>query len=139
MQPLETARAFFDACESAKGWAGCAQYVADSATFSAQSEPLTDISTVEAYCEWMAGFVNGVAPDGDYTVHAQAYDDGTSTAVFFATFSGTHTADGGPVPPTGKKTQSHYVYAITLDEDGKVSHMTKVWNSGWALAELGWA
>ncbi|MEM6810751.1 MAG: nuclear transport factor 2 family protein [Pseudomonadota bacterium] len=139
MQALENARAFFDACESAKGWAGCAQYVADGATFSAQSEPLTDIITVEAYTEWMAGFVNGVAPDGDYVVHAQAYDDSTSTAVFFATFSGTHTADGGPVPPTNKKTDSHYVYAITLDANGKVSHMTKVWNAGWAMAELGWA
>ena len=138
MQPFETARAFFDACESAKGWTGCAQYVADGATFSAQSEPLTDITTVEAYTEWMAGFVNGVAPVGDYEVHAAAYDDNTSTALFFATFSGTHTADGGPVPPTNKQTNSHYVYAITMNADGKVSHMVKTWNANWALAELGW-
>ena len=139
MSALDTARAFFDACESAKGWAGCAQYVADGATFSAQSEPLADIGTVEAYTEWMAGFVNGVAPDGSYEVHESAFDEGTSTAIFFATFSGTHTADGGPVPPTNKRTNSHYVYSITMGADGKVSSMTKIWNANWALAELGWA
>jgi len=24
-------------------------------------------------------------------------------------------------------------------EDGKIRHMTKIWNSGWAMKELGWA
>ncbi len=23
-------------------------------------------------------------------------------------------------------------------QDGKISHMTKIWNAGWALKELGW-
>ena len=23
-------------------------------------------------------------------------------------------------------------------EDGRISHMTKVWNAGWSLRELGW-
>lgn len=138
MGAFENARTFFDACESAKGWAGCQQYVADDATFSAQCEPLAELTTVEGYTEWMAGFVNGVAPDGNYEVHASAFDEGTNTAIFFATFSGTHTADGGPVPPTNKATKTHYVYALTMDDDGKVSHMVKVWNPGWALAELGW-
>jgi hypothetical protein len=23
-------------------------------------------------------------------------------------------------------------------EDGKISHMTKIWNAGWAMRELGW-
>jgi hypothetical protein len=23
-------------------------------------------------------------------------------------------------------------------EDGKISHMTKIWNAGWAMKELGW-
>jgi hypothetical protein len=23
-------------------------------------------------------------------------------------------------------------------DDGKISHMTKIWNSGWAMKELGW-
>jgi len=23
-------------------------------------------------------------------------------------------------------------------DDGKISHMTKIWNAGWAMRELGW-
>jgi hypothetical protein len=51
-------------------------------------------------------------------------------------FSGTHTGEGGP-PPTGKSTRSDYVYAMEFDGD-KIRHMTKIWNAGWALKELGW-
>ncbi|HKR69352.1 MAG TPA: ester cyclase, partial [Streptosporangiaceae bacterium] len=55
-----------------------------------------------------------------------------------AVFSGTHTGAGGPVPPTGKSISTDYVYLMEF-ENGKISHMTKVWNAGWALKELGWS
>jgi ketosteroid isomerase-like protein len=42
------------------------------------------------------------------------------------------------MPPTGKTTRTDYVYAMRF-RDGKISHMTKVWNDGYALKELGWA
>jgi hypothetical protein len=42
------------------------------------------------------------------------------------------------VPPTNKTTNSQYVYALTMNSDGKISSMTKVWNASWALRELGW-
>ena len=62
MSAFENATKFFKACEAPEGWEGCKEYVADGATFSAQSEPLADVDTVEAYCEWMAGFGNITAP-----------------------------------------------------------------------------
>ncbi|MEZ5730386.1 MAG: hypothetical protein R3E48_21885 [Burkholderiaceae bacterium] len=37
MSAFENAAAFFHACESLKGWAGCQGYVADGAGFDAQS------------------------------------------------------------------------------------------------------
>ena len=40
------AQDFFDACEAGKGWEGCAQFCHADATFSAQSEPLADITSV---------------------------------------------------------------------------------------------
>ena len=55
MSAFETATKFFHACESLKGWEGCRAYVADGAPFTGQCEPLEDINTVEAYCEWMKG------------------------------------------------------------------------------------
>jgi len=45
---------------------------------------------------------------------------------------------GGPCAPTGKSTATDYVYAMQFT-GGKISHMTKIWNSNWAIRELGWA
>lgn len=87
----------------------------------------------------MADFGNNVVPGCSYDLHASAYDEKNRTAIFLATFTGTHTGDAGPVPPTNKQTNSHYVYALTMDADDKVARMVKVWNASWALRELGWA
>ena len=139
MNALETAKNFFDACEAPLGWEGCKRFVADGASFSAQSEPIADITSLQDYCNWMHGFGTVTAKGCSYTLHSCSWDEETRTALFFATFHGTHVGDGGPVPPTGKTTQSHYVYAITMDHDDKVSHMVKIWNAPWAMVELGWA
>ncbi len=139
MSAFETATDFFHACEGLKGWEGCKQYVAPNAKFTAQSEPLVDIDTVEGYAEWMAGLGNNVLLGCSYDLHSSSYDESTRTAIFFATFIGTHTGEGGPVPPTNKETNSHYVYVLTLNENDLISNMVKVWNAPWALAELGWS
>lgn len=138
MSAFENAEKFFVACEAPKGWAGCKQYVAEGATFTAQSEPLADVHTVEAYCEWMYGLATITAPGATYDLHVSAYDEKSRTAVFFATYHAKHTGAGGPVPPTNKETHSHYVYFLTMNSDDKVERMVKVWNAPWAMRELGW-
>ncbi len=50
---LESAKQFFEACEAGKGWEGCKAYCHSDAAFSAQTTVLTDISSIESYCEWM--------------------------------------------------------------------------------------
>lgn len=139
MSAFETATDFFHACESLKGWEGCKQYVAPGAKFSAQSEPLVDVDSVEGYTEWMAGLGINPLPGCSYDLHASSYDESSNTALFFATFTGTHTGEGGPIPATNKQTNSHYVYVLTMNENDQVSSMIKVWNAPWALVELGWA
>lgn len=139
MSAYDNARKFFVACEAPDGWAGCAPYVAEGATFKAQSEPIADMDSVEAYAEWMKGFGTVTAPGATYTLHASAWDEENRTALFFATYHATHSGEGGPVPPTGQSTNSDYVYAVTMGADDKVVHMTKIWNAPWALRELGWA
>ena len=52
-------------------------------------------------------------------------------------FFGTHTDEGGPLPPTGKSVRSDYVYVMSFDGD-KISHLTKIWPSDHALRQLGW-
>ena len=66
MSAFDNAKKFFVACEKPEGWAGCQPYVAENATFEAQSEPLVDVRTVEAYCEWMKGFGTITAPGATY-------------------------------------------------------------------------
>ncbi len=138
MTAFENAKNFFAACEACKGWTGCQPYVTAGASFTAQSEPLTEVKTIEAYCEWMADFGTITAPGSTYDLHTAAYDEATNTAVFFATYHARHTGDGGPIPPTNKETHTDYVYVLTMNDENKVARMIKVWNASWALKELGW-
>ena len=138
MSAFETATKFFHACESSEGWEGCKAYVANGATFTGQCEPLEGIDTVEAYCEWVKDLCGGPIKGCTYVINGSAYDDANQMAIFYATITGTHVGDGGPVPPTNKQTVSDYVYALTMNDEGKVAKMNKVWNATWALKELGW-
>ena len=138
MSGFENATKFFHACESVKGWDECSQYVEPGAAFSAQCEPLVEFKTVEEYVNWMTGFCETIAPGGSYELHASCFDDTTGKAIFFATYTLTHTGEGGPVPPTNKTTNSQYVYVLTMNGDDKIQRMQKVWNAPWAMRELGW-
>ena len=131
------AKEFFEACEAGKGWEGCRAYCLPNATFSAQSEPLAEIRSLQAYTEWMKGLLTFM-PDGRYVVKSFATDDERSSVCAYGIFSATHTGEGGPCPPTGKSTSTDYVYVMEFDGD-KIRHMTKIWNAGWAMRDLGWA
>ena len=133
---LETAEQFFIACETGKGWEGCKAYCLPSATFAAQSEPLSDVHTLENYCNWMKGLL-GFIPDGRYDLKSFAADEQRHNVTAYAVFHGTHTGQGGPCPPTGKSVATDYVYVMQF-RDGKIVHMTKIWNSGLAIKQLGW-
>jgi predicted ester cyclase len=133
----ETAEKFFIACETGKGWEGCKAYCSPNATFAAQAEPLAKTKTLAEYCDWMKGIL-GPIPDGNYELKSFAVDEERRNVLAFAVFHGTHSGQGGPVPPTGKKIATDYVYAMQFDGD-KIAQMTKVWHSGFALKQLGWA
>lgn len=138
MEAFENATAFFHNCESAKGWESCKNYATKNAEFNAQSEPLIDVKKLEDYVNWMEGLGTITMPGCSYKVHSSAYDETNNTAIFFATFTGTHSGDGGPISPSNKTTNTDYVYAIKMNHEDKVESMTKIWNSSWALRELGW-
>jgi predicted ester cyclase len=132
----DTARAFFEACETGGGWEACSAYCTADATFAAQAEPLADVRTLEGYAEWMKGLLVFM-PDGRYELKSFAVDTERQNVSAYAVFSGTHSADGGPMPPTGRSTSSDYVYVMEF-ADGKIHHMTKIWNAGLAMRDLGW-
>jgi predicted ester cyclase len=133
----DTAELFFDACETGKGWVGCATYCHDGATFAAQTDALAGIDTLEAYTEWMKGLLTPL-PDGTAEVRSFAVDEQHNNVAVYGVFSGTHTGEGGPVPATGKSAAADYVYVMDFDGD-KIRHMTKIWNDGITMRQLGWA
>ncbi len=133
----ETAERLFEACETGKGWAGCRQYCYPDATFTAQTDALADVTTREAYTEWMLGLMK-ILPDGEAEVRSFAVDEMHHNLAVFEIFRGTHTGDGGPVPPTGRSAEADYVYVMDFDGD-KIRHMTKIWSDGVTMQQIGWA
>jgi predicted ester cyclase len=134
---VDTANQFFEACETGKGWAVCKEFCHPDATFSSQTSALADISTLEAYTEWMKGLFTPI-PDGRYELKFFGVDESRNSVAAFAVFHGTQTGEGGPVPPTGNSISADYVYHMEFD-GGRIKHMTKIWNDTISLHQLGWA
>ena len=136
MSISETATVFFDELEAGKGWDVCKAWCHEDASFSCQADALADVTTVEGYVEWVKGLFTPV-PDMHPEVRSFATDQKRSSVAVFAVVHGTQTGEGGPVPPTGKVVAADYVYVMQFDGD-KIRHMTKIWNDGHTLRQLGW-
>jgi steroid delta-isomerase-like uncharacterized protein len=132
----DTAEKFFEACEGGQGWEVCKQYCLPDATFSAQAAALAGVNTVEAYTNWMKGMYTPL-PDARYEIRSFAVDERRNNVSAFGVFRATHSANGGPVPPTGKALEADYVYVMDFD-GGQIKHMTKIWNDAHSLTQLGW-
>jgi predicted ester cyclase len=131
------AQAFFEACDAGKGWEVCSAYCTPDATFQAQAEPLFGVKSLAQYADWMKGMMT-VVPGATYEVKSFATDAARNNVAVYGVFHATHTGQGGPVPPTGRSTSTDYVYVMQFTGE-KISHMTKIWNAGLALKDLGWA
>jgi hypothetical protein len=135
---FENATSVQVAMDKATGWDSCKDVVEEGATFSAQAGAVADCKTLKEYADWAEGFAK-ICPNSTFDVNIKMYDEDTRTAVFCCTYHATHTGEGGPVEATGKTTHSDYVYIIKMNEHDKITSFKKVWNDGFALAELGWA
>ncbi len=136
MSITETAMTFFDAIETGKDWDTYKDSCHDGATFSCQADTLAEINNLKDYALWMKGML-GPVPDLRPEIKASSTDEKNNSVSVFAVVHGTQTGEGGPVPPTGNKVAAEYVYVIDFDGD-KIKHMTKVWNDGYTLKQLGW-
>lgn len=83
----DTARAFFEACETGGGWEACSGFCAPDATFAAQAEPLADVHSLKDYAEWMKGLLVFM-PDGRYELRSFATDSDRQNVCAYAVFSG---------------------------------------------------
>ncbi len=104
--------------------------------FRPQAEPLLDVKTLEQYTDWMKGMMTFCRMPGMRSNRSPPMQIETTWRPY-GVFHATHTGPGGPVPPTGRSTSTDYVYVMQFEGD-KIVHMTKIWNAGLALKELGW-
>jgi hypothetical protein len=127
----ETAREFFDACESGQGSISCAPYCHDDATFSCQADARAEIVTLASYNDWMRDLIIAV-PDGHYELKSFSTDEERSMVTAFGIFKGTDTGPGAADPTTSNSLVADYVYAMEFDGD-RIRHMTKIWNDSYTL------
>ena len=119
----DTAKKFFDACESGKGWEGTKEYVeSEDSTFEAQVTDalpfpkLSEVKTIKGYTEWMAGVAEALKEKATFEVKGCGFDSERNVALFYAVFGGA----------------SDYVYTINFGASGKINRMRKIWNDGYA-------
>lgn len=87
----------------------------------------------------MVNFKANIAPDAAFTIKAVAWDNERKVCAYSATFHCTHTGSGGPCEATNKHADTDYSYYLEMNDDNKVTAITKVWNDGHCLKQLGWA
>lgn len=137
-QWFEDATKFFHACESAKGWDNCKEYVADNAEFICQAETYADVKTVKGYVTKIAEVYDAIFRDGaSYELELVTHND-DGVIAFFGTSIVKHTGPGGPVAPNGNTAHIHFAYFITPDENGKVARMIKVYDQAQGCLQLDW-
>jgi len=127
---------FHDACMGGEGWEACQRYCLPDATFSHEGSMLADCRTVEAYTEHVKAMLTPI-PNLRREVRAIAVDEDRSQVIVHYLMKGTHTDEGAPHPPTGKGFASNSVLVFEFEGD-LIRHVTKVWNDGYTLQQIGW-
>lgn len=127
---------FHDACMGGEGWEACQHYCLPDATFAHEGALLTDVRTLEAYTEQVKAMLVPI-PNLRREVRAIAVDEARSQVILHYFMKGTHTDEGAPHPPTGKGFVSNSVLVIEFEGD-LIRHVTKVWNDGYTLQQIGW-
>lgn len=138
MTELDTAVAFFHACESAKGWEGCREYAEPDASFPSAVEAFTGVETLREYCDGIQASFTTTFVGSDYALVAAGYDAERRVALLQAVSYAVHTGEGGPVPPTHKKAEIPFVYALEFTPAGKIAHLEKIYDQAASLRALGW-
>ena len=99
---VEVARAFFEACETGKGWEMCQQFCTPDATFSVQAEPLADVHALEQYTDWMKGLLT-ILPTAAMSCSRSPPTRSTTTSSHTPCSPAPTPAEGAPVPRPGNR------------------------------------
>lgn len=121
MTRLDTARAFFEACDYGKGWKDCQSYCHKDASFETDSDTLAGVDSLDIYGDWMTEASAMFDDNVEVEVKAEAHDRDKDIVLIYAEIRGNVII--GPEPMFMK---TDYVHAIHFNGE-KISHITKVW------------
>ena len=105
----QTAEAFFKACDEGKGWDGCQQYCHPKATFSAQANAISEITSIQGYADWIKGLYTFVT-DERYELKSFGVDEERKTATWCAVFHGNAHRGRRPGTTDGEKPRTRTTY-----------------------------
>ena len=119
-----------------KGWSAAREISTAHAGFMSDAFPLTEMTRLQEYCEYMGHLANDTAPDLSY--HITSISTSGNTCTVTAHMEGTHTGPGGDIPATHKKSSSSLAYTFNFTNNGKVTRLLKVWDAYSQYNGWGW-
>ena len=117
---IEAAKQFYFAYENGTGWTNCQPYCHSDATFCSEAKTSQEIDNLNHYTQWMAE-VHKHLIDIPFDVEGFAFDEERQVVLIYSIYRGVITMSESPQP-----FETDYVYILKFT-DGKISHVTKVW------------
>jgi len=122
------------------GWEAWQPYCHPDATFrkvGTSSVGMEVHESLPAFAE-STKVMAALFPDIREEVRSLAIDEEQDIAIAHVVIKGTHTGDGGPVPPSGKAFEVDVAYVMHLDGD-RLRHLTMIMHDLVVDKQLGWA
>lgn len=136
----QAAERFIHSVKPGQGWEAWEPYCHPDASFRKLGTSSLGIEVHDSLREFAESTkaLLVLFPDLREELHSLATDEEKNIAIAYLMIKGTHTGEGGPVPPTGKAFEVDAVYVMEFDED-RLCHLTMVMNDLVVDTQLGWA
>lgn len=136
----QAAERFMLGVKPGQGWEAWQPFCHPDATFRKLGTSSVGMEVHDSLREFAESTKALVAlfPDLREELRSLAIDEARQIAIAYLVIKGTHTGEGGPVPPTGKAFEVDAVYVMSFDGD-RLRHLTMVMNDLVVDKQLGWA
>ena len=135
---VDLGREFFHAVLSGEGAYIANKFCVDDAVASFNCIAFPGYNTVDQYATFMQGLTRQICPDAKYEITCICSNE--QQVSVFASLSGTHTGEGGPVRPYDppRKFKVDFAAFLSYDPYDKITHCHKVFDKYTLWAQLGW-
>jgi predicted ester cyclase len=136
----QTAERFLRNVKPGQGWDAWQPFCHPDASFRKLGTSAVGMEVHESLPEFAEStkLMAALFPDLRQDLRSLAIDEEQNIAIAYLVAEGTHTGEGGPVPPTGKAFEVDVVYVMQFEED-RIRHLTMVMHDLVVDKQLGWA